>query len=248
MNRDQTLSQLRELNLQGMYEAYESIIHLPMNKQPEAHYMLADLVEKEKYSRQHKKMEMYLKLSKIRYVAQIQDIECSKERNLSKETLSHLSDCNFIKRGENILISGSTGCGKSYLACAIAHQACSLGYKTLYLNMNKFVEQIAISKIDGTYVKQLNRLERHALLILDDFGLQALKSDTRLALLQILEDRYKRKSTIIASQLPIAKWYEYIGDPTIADAIMDRLIYNAHNIELKGPSMRERGIKTQALG
>ena len=248
MNRDQTLSQLKELNLQGMYEAYESIIHLPMDKQPEAHYMLADLVEKEKYSRQNKRMEMYLKLSKIRYNAQIQDIECSKERNLSKETLSTLSDCNFIKKSQNILISGSTGCGKSYLACAIAHQACSLGYKTLYLNMNKFVEQIAISKIDGTYVKQLNKLERHSLLILDDFGLQSLKSDTRLALLQILEDRYKRKSTIIASQLPIAKWYEYIGDPTIADAIMDRLIYNAHNIELKGPSMRERSINIHALG
>ncbi len=119
---------------------------------------------------------------------------------------------------------------------------------TIYLNMNKFVEQIAISKIDGTYVKQLNKLERHALLILDDFGLQALKSDTRLALLQILEDRYKRKSTIIASQLPIDKWFEYIGDPTIADAIMDRLIYNAHNIELKGPSMRERGTKIQDFG
>lgn len=132
MNREQTLSQLRELNLQGMYEGYESIIHLPMDKQPEAHYLLADLVEKEKYSRQHKKMEMYLKISKIRYTAQIQDIECSKERNLSKEIISHLADCNFIKRGENILISGSTGCGKSYLACAIAHQACSLGHKTLY--------------------------------------------------------------------------------------------------------------------
>jgi DNA replication protein DnaC len=248
MNREQTLSQLRELNLQGMYEGYESIIHLPMDKQPEAHYMLADLVEKEKYSRQHKKMEMYLKLSKIRYTAQIQDIECSKERNLSKEIISHLADCNFIKRGENILMSGSTGCGKSYLACAIAHQACSLGHKTLYLNMNKFVEQIAISKIDGTYVKQLSRLERHALVILDDFGLQPLKSDTRLALLQILEDRYKKKSTIIASQLPIEKWYEYIGDPTLADAIMDRLIYNAHKIELKGPSMRERGAKSQAVG
>lgn len=248
MNTEQTLSQLKELNLQGMYEAYESIIHLPVDKQPEAHYMLADLVEKEKYSRQHKRMEMYLKLSKIRYAAQIQDIVCSKERNLSKEVLSQLSDCNFVKRGENILLSGSTGSGKSYLACAIAHQACSLGYKTLYLNMNKFLEQIAISKIDGTYVKQLGKLERHALIILDDFGLQPLKSDIRLALLQILEDRYKRKSTIIASQLPIVKWYEYIGDPTIADAIMDRLIYNAHKIELTGPSMREREVKIQALG
>lgn len=248
MNREQTLSQLKELNLQGMYEGYASIIHLPMEKQPEAHYMIADLVEKEKYSRQHKKMEMYLKLSKIRYGAQIQDIECSKERNLSKELLSHLSDCNFIKRGENVLISGATGCGKSYLACAIAHQACSLGYKTLYLNMNKFVEQISLSKLDGTYVKQLNKLEKNSLIILDDFGLQPLKSDTRLALLQILEDRYKKKSTIIASQLPIEKWHEYIGDPTIADAIIDRLIYNANNIELKGPSMRERGAKRLAMG
>lgn len=231
-----------------MYEGYESIMQFPMDKQLEAHYMLADLVEKEKYSRQHKKMEMYLKLSKIRNTAQIQDIECSKERNLSNEIISHLAHCNFIKRGENILLSGSTGCGKSYLAYAIAHQTCSIGHKTLYLNMNKFAEQIAISKIDGTYVKQLSRLERHALVILDDFGLQPLKSDTRLALLQILEDSYKKKSTIIASQLLIEKWYKYIGDPTLADAIMDRLICNAHKIELKVPSMRERGAKSQALG
>ena len=248
MNREQTLSQLKELNLQGMYEGYESIMHLPMEQQPEAHYMLADLVEKEKYSRQNKRMEMYLKLSKIRYAAQMQEIECSTDRNLSKETIAHLADCSFIKRGENILLSGSTGCGKSYLACAIAHQACSLGYKTLYLNMNKFVEQITISKLDGTYVKQLGKLERHGLLILDDFGLQPLKTDTRLALLQILEDRYKKKSTIIASQLPVNKWHEYIGDPTIADAIMDRLIYNGHKIDLKGPSMRERGAKMADFG
>jgi DNA replication protein DnaC len=246
MNREQTLLALKELNLQGMSEGYESIINLPANKQPDGHFMLADLVEKEKYNRMHKRQEMYLRLSKLRYKAQIEDIICSKERNLSEEIISSLADCSYIKRAENILICGSTGSGKSYLASALAHQACTKGYKTIYFNMNKFIEQISLSKLDGTYIKLLNRIERHMLLVLDDFGLQQISSQMGLALLQILEDRYKKRSTIIISQLPIDKWFEAIEDPTLADAIIDRLIYNSNKIELKGRSMREKQAEGQA--
>ena len=142
--------------------------------------------------------------------------------------------------GPKTLISGATGSGKSFLACAIGHQACVMGYKTLYLNLNRFTEKIMVARLDGSFIKLLNQLEKVKLLLLDDFGLAPLDQNTRLALLQILEDRYAKKSVVIASQLPIAKWHEYIGEPTLADAIMDRLFANAHRFELKGESLRKK--------
>lgn len=146
----------------------------------------------------------------------------------------------YIQAGEPVLITGPTGSGKSYLACALAYQACILGYRTLYFNMNRFIEKIISAKLDGSYLKQLNHFERTPLIIFDDFGLQALDQHSKLALLQILEDRYAKKSVIITSQLPVAKWYEFINEPTIADAIMDRLTAKAHRIELKGESLRKK--------
>jgi DNA replication protein DnaC len=151
-----------------------------------------------------------------------------------------LADGLFIDRAENILITGATGCGKSYLACALGRQACSLGYRVIYFGMNRFLERIAQSKLDGTFIKMLNQIEKTHLLILDDFGLTPLDSISRLALLQVLEDRYERRSVIITSQLPVMKWYDFIGEPTLADAIMDRLAGNAHRIELKGESLRKK--------
>ena len=151
-----------------------------------------------------------------------------------------MADCAFIDRAENLLITGATGAGKSFLACAFGHQACVAGYKTLYLNLNRFTEKIMLAKLDGSFVKTLNQLEKVKLLILDDFGLAPLDQNSRLALLQILEDRYEKKSVLIASQLPLRSWHEYIGEPTLADAIMDRLFANAHRIELKGESLRTK--------
>jgi DNA replication protein DnaC len=151
-----------------------------------------------------------------------------------------LADGLFIDRAENILITGATGCGKSYLACALGRQACSLGYRVIYFGMNRFLERIAQSKLDGTFIKMLNQIEKTHLLILDDFGLTPFDSISRLALLQVLEDRYERRSVIITSQLPVMKWYDFIGEPTLADAIMDRLAGNAHRIELKGESLRKK--------
>lgn len=243
MNTTATLEQLKELKLQGMARSYEAVLQLPVNQHPEGHHLIAQLSEAERQSRVQYKTQLYLKLSKLRYAGSLEEISYSASRNIAKEQILQLADCSYIDRSENILISGATGAGKSFLACALGHQACAMGYKTLYLNLNRFTEKIMVAKLDGSFVKLLNQLDKVSLLILDDFGLAPMDQNTRLALLQILEDRYNKKSVVIASQLPINKWHEYIAEPTLADAIMDRLMANAHRFELKGESLRKKSIK-----
>lgn len=246
MNTTATLEQLKELKLQGMVRSYEAILQLPVNQHPEGHNLIGQLAEAERQNRTQHKTKMFLKLSKLRYAGTLEEISFSNQRNLSKEQILQLADCSYLDRSENILISGATGAGKSFLACALGHQACVMGYKTLYLNLNRFTEKIMVAKLDGSFVKLLNQLDRASLLILDDFGLAPMDQNTRLALLQILEDRYNKKSIVIASQLPVNKWHEYIAEPTLADAIMDRLMANAHRFELKGESMRKKSVKNQS--
>ena len=147
---------------------------------------------------------------------------------------------SFIDKKENILITGSTGVGKSYLASALGHQACQLGYRSLYFNAQKLFSKLKMMKADGSYGREIAKIERYDLLILDDFGLQALDNTARMILLEIIEDRHGRKSTIISSQLPVAKWHEIIGDSTVADAILDRMVHTAHRLELKGESLRKK--------
>ena len=240
MNTQETIIQLKEMKLKGMAASLETIMNLPVQARPTLELAIARMVEAELQDRRDRKTEMYLKTSRLRYTALLEDVICGTDRNFTKEDLAVLSDCSFIRRHENLLIQGKCGCGKSFLACALGRQACILGYRTVYLNMNSFVEKVAISKLDGSFLKMITSLEKNDLIILDDFGLQPMDMNTRLALLQKLEERYERKSVIIASQLPIAKWYDYIGDATLADAIMDRLVANANKIELKGESMRQR--------
>lgn len=240
MNNQQTVDLLEGLKLKGMAEAFSAILAMPIQQRPGMELTVARIVEAERFYRKNQKTQMHLKASRLRYNAVLEDVVCSPDRNLTKELLGQIADCSFIRRAENILLTGLTGCGKSFLACAIGRQACTIGYRTEYLNMNKFIEKIGLSKIDGTFLKVISRLEKNELIILDDFGLQPLDQNSRLALLQILEERYERKSIIITSQLPVNKWYDYIGEPTLADAIMDRIINNASHIELKGESMRRR--------
>ncbi len=242
MNTTENLQQLKQLSLQGMVNSYEAVLQLPVNKQPEGHTLLGTLLHAEVQHRQYQKTSVLLKFSRLRYSAAIEQINCSAQRNLSKEHLLQLADCSYITRAENVLITGATGCGKSYLACALGNQACLMGHRVLYLNMNRFCEKLTLAKLDGTYIKLLNQIDKIKLIILDDFGLQPLENQVKLALLQILEDRYQNKSIIIASQLPVSKWHEYLNEPTLADAIMDRLTASAHKIELKGESLRRKKI------
>lgn len=238
MNSQATFTLLQRLKLKGMADSYQSVIEMPVNRHPGNHELIAQLAHAEEQHRKAQKMKLFLRLSKLRYNTLLEEISCAPERNLKQEQLSQLADCHYIDRAENILITGATGCGKSHLGCALGHQACMKGYRVLYLNLNRFIEKINLSKLDGTYTKILNQIEKTHLLILDDFGLQAMDNNVKLGLLQILEDRYGRKSVIICSQIPVGKWHEYLNDPTLADAILDRLMANAHRFELKGQSLR----------
>jgi DNA replication protein DnaC len=240
MNVQTTVDQLRKLKLQGMVKAYEAALSVPVHEQVPPDLLIARLAEAELQHRVSQKTQLYLKQSKLRYNAILEQVYCNPSRNITSDQLIKLADCRFIEQAENILITGATGCGKSYLACALGRQACALGYKVLYFGMNRFLEKVSQTKLDGTFIKLLNQIEKTHLLIFDDFGLTPFDNISRLALLQILEDRYGKKATMITSQLPVIKWYEFIGEPTLADAIMDRLAGNAHRIELKGDSLRKK--------
>lgn len=240
MNTEMLTTMLKDIKLHGFAESFSALMDMPLQMRPPLDVCMARMIEAEQCYRNNARTQKLLKAAKLRFCAHIEDIECSESRNLTQSMLSEIADCSFIRRGLDLLITGYTGAGKSYLACAVGRQACILGIPTLYVNLNRFQEQIAQARLDGTFEKLLDRLNKYDLLILDDFGLCPLTPDSRVALLQILEDRYELKSVVIVSQLPLKNWYEYIGDNTHADAIMDRLIYNAIHLDLKGESMRSR--------
>jgi DNA replication protein DnaC len=240
MNTTQTLEQMRELKLNGMLQSYQSQLELSVNHQLEGHEMIAHLVQAEKLNRSNVRLATLLQAAKLRFLAIPESIECNAARNLTKGQWSLLLEGTFVQQGETILITGSTGCGKSFVACALGYQACMLGIKTRYFNMNRLIEAVSMAKTEGSYLKFLNHLEKIPLIIIDDFGLQALSKNMKLAILQIMEDRYAKKSLIVTSQLPVATWYDYLDEPTLADAIMDRMTAKCHRLELKGESRRKK--------
>lgn len=223
-----------------MLRTYQSMIDNRQHHDMTHDDFINTLIQSEWGDRENKKINRHLRLAKFRYAASIEEINFTSSRGLDKTQLLRLADGSFIQKKENLLITGPTGVGKSFLASAFGHQSCQLGYRTLYFNTQKLFSRLKMLKADGSYSREINKIEKYDLLILDDFGLQALDNTARMILLEIIEDRHARKSTIVASQLPVAKWYEIIGDSTVADAILDRMIHTSHRIELKGESLRKK--------
>lgn len=234
-----TLQSMRNLRLTGMADRYEAIYSMPAHQRPQTDVLLAQLLEAEDLSWNHRRSTLAIKNAKFRYQASIQEISFTSSRNLNKDEIIALGDCSFIDRGENILITGATGCGKSFLASALGHQACLLGKKVAYYSLPKLFNKLKTDKIDGAFRKEMQRIESKQLLILDDLGITPLDTQARLALLQIIEDRHNKYATIITSQLPVNTWHQYIDDNTIADAILDRIIHQAIRINLEGESLRK---------
>jgi DNA replication protein DnaC len=232
--------QMESLRLSGMNRSWQSLIETRQNTTLTLSEGLELLLQAEVQHRQNSRLNRLEKNASFRYQASLEEISFKQGRGLDKSLVLSLSDCSYIDRGESVLISGPTGAGKSFLASAYGHQACAMGYKTMYFNTQKLLLKLKMYRADGTIFKFMDKLAKQQLLILDDFGLMALDAQQRLDLMEIIEERHAKLSTIIASQLPLANWYEMIGDETIADAIMDRLIHQAHRIEIKGESMRKK--------
>lgn len=198
------------------------------------------LLQAEEQERADKRFERLQKSARFRYQASIEELKLDASRGLDKSLITQLATGDYLSKGESVLISGATGCGKSFLASALGHHACAQGYKVAYFNVQKLLLRIKMSRLDGTIYKFFEKISKMDLLILDDFGLTHLEQQQRMDLMEMIEDRHGRTSTIIASQLPVASWYDVIGEETIADAILDRLVHASFRIELKGESLRKK--------
>lgn len=230
--------QLKTLRCQGMLEAYQEQLNTPDIHRLSFDERLALLIEREYLVRENRKLTNRLRQAKLKEDACMEDVDYSPDRNLSKTVITRLAECSWISKKENVLLTGPTGAGKTWLSCAFANQACRQGYGARYIRLPKLFQAIGISKADGSYIKLMEYVSKLSLLVLDDWGLVPMSDDNRRDLLEIIDDRYHRSSTLITSQLPVQEWYDSIGDATLGDAIMDRLIHNAHRLEIKGPSMR----------
>lgn len=238
-----TLEKMRKMKFFGMHRAFK--INMESGKQetytPDE--IIAHLIEAEWDDRQNRSIEQKIKNARFRYKAAVEDILYHADRNIDKNQIIRFTQCSFIDKHENIIITGSTGIGKSYLASAIGHHACSMGYRVVYYNVPKLFAKLKMAKADGSYIKEIAKIERQDLLILDDFGIQPFDTQSRSALMEIIEDRHSKSSIILTSQVPVSKWHEVIGEKTVADAILDRIIHESHRLELKGESLRKKSIK-----
>lgn len=235
----QTIEKLKEMKLYGMARVFTTSLE-SKTEQLTTDEIVSTLVEAEWDERYNRKLTRSVKRARFRYKASVEQITFAPDRELNKNHILRLADCQFIKKAENVIITGSTGIGKSYIASALGHQACSLGYRVQYEQSSKLFARLKMAKADGSYLKELARIEKMHVLILDDFGIQPLDAQSRTSLMEIAEDRHGKSSIIFTSQVPVSKWFEIIGEQTIADAILDRIIHNAHRLELKGDSMRKK--------
>ena len=233
-----TLTKLRALKLTGMANALQSQLEQPLSDL-DFESRLGLLVDEEWMIRENRKLSRRLHQAKLQQSACIEDIDYTKPRGLVKTKILELTRSQWLSQHLNLLITGPTGCGKTYLACAIAHHACLDGFTTRYYRLPRLWEELKIAKANGTYVQWLRQMAKIDCLILDDWGLVTPDVERRQDLLEILDDRYQKKSTIVTSQVPTVHWHQHLNDATLADAILDRLLHNAIRLELKGESMRK---------
>jgi DNA replication protein DnaC len=240
MLRHPTLEKLPTLRLAGMAKAYEEQLALPEVETLSHDERLGLMVDRELTECDNRRLSTRLRQAKLRHrSAAIEDIDYRTPRGLDKALLTQLATATWLREHLNVLITGPTGIGKSWLACALAHKACREGFSAHYLRLPRFLRELAVARGDGSYHKLLASLAKTDLLVLDDLGSGQLTDEHRRDLLEILEDRYGLRSTLVTSQFPVERWHDLIGDPTLADAILDRLVHNAYKINLKGESMRK---------
>jgi len=241
------MERLRELKLTGMVRALEEQTASLGYEDMGFEERLGLLVDREAIERGNRRLKTRLRKAKLRQQACMEDIDYRHSRGLDKSVMRSLSTCRWIRDHHNLIITGPTGAGKSYISCALAHRACIEGYTAMYSRAPRLFSELAVARGDGRYAKLMKSIARTNLLIIDDWGLSVLTEPERRDLLEILEDRHDVHSTIVAGQLPVEHWHEAIGNPTLADAILDRLVHNAYKIDLKGESMRKKKKKLDSI-
>jgi len=245
MNNEKTLDKMRLMRLFGMYDTFKTSLESTLKETLTVDQFVAMLVSNEWDDRKNKAVERAVKIANFRYKAAIEQIDYSFDRGLDQNQVHRLSQLEFVKERKDLFITGPTGTGKSYLASALGYHACQMGYKVFYGSTAKLMANLKLAKAKGTVIADLKRIERMDLLILDDFGLQPFDNQARSILLDIIEDRHQKHSTIITSQIPVKDWYDIIGEKTIADAVLDRIVHHALRVELYGESLRKKKSKNE---
>lgn len=243
MNNEQTIEKLKQMRLTAMAQLHQQHVRDNGSADITADEYLAMLTDHQWEDRQNRKIQRLLKQAGFAQSANLAEVNHAQERNLDRNMFARLGTLDFMARKENIILTGASGTGKSYLAQALGHQACMMEHRAIYANTARLFKRLKLCKVDGTYLKELDKILKTDLLILDDFGLQSFDNHAREALMDIIDDRYNKASTIIASQIPVSAWYDIIGESTIADAILDRIVNSSHRLDLKGESLRKGIIK-----